>query len=159
MCDIFSVITPPPWKHYKKITIPIIRLVLQNFALPGCFPYIIFYSCLFLLNFSWLFLSLLQYMAILHSMELIKVKCQCKLMQSRRLQWKVLMGTLKYLCFFFVNSFLKLIVGSTYGGIWIFKCIGYNYTTYNLRLNHDTKWHAPYVLVCSYFICFSIRVT
>ena len=26
-------------KHYQKITIPIFRLVLQNFAIPGYFPY------------------------------------------------------------------------------------------------------------------------
>ena len=30
-------------KHYQKITILIFRLVLQNFAIPGCFPYI--FSC------------------------------------------------------------------------------------------------------------------
>ena len=29
-------------KHYQKITIPIFRLVLQNFAIPDCFPYILF---------------------------------------------------------------------------------------------------------------------
>ena len=34
-------------KLYQKITIPIFRLVLQNFALPGCSPNILFYSCLF----------------------------------------------------------------------------------------------------------------
>ena len=34
-------------KHYQKITIPILRLVLQNFAIPGCFPYILFYHYLF----------------------------------------------------------------------------------------------------------------
>ena len=33
-------------KHYQKITIPIVRLVLQNFVLPCCLPYILFYSCL-----------------------------------------------------------------------------------------------------------------
>ena len=27
-------------KHYQKISIPIFRLVLQNFAVPGFFPYI-----------------------------------------------------------------------------------------------------------------------
>ena len=31
------------WKHYQKIIITIFRLVLQNFAILGCFPYIIFY--------------------------------------------------------------------------------------------------------------------
>ena len=30
-------------KHYQKIINPIFRLVLQNFAIPGCFPYILFY--------------------------------------------------------------------------------------------------------------------
>ena len=33
-------------KHYQKITIPILRLVLQNFAIPGYFPYILFYCYL-----------------------------------------------------------------------------------------------------------------
>ena len=41
-------------KHYQKITIPIFRLVLQNFALPGCFPYILFYlDLLSLLSSGW----------------------------------------------------------------------------------------------------------
>ena len=41
-------------KHYLKITIPIFRLVLQNFALPGCFPCILFYRYLFsLLSSGW----------------------------------------------------------------------------------------------------------
>ena len=30
-------------KHNQKITIPVFRLVLQNFAIPGYFPYILFY--------------------------------------------------------------------------------------------------------------------
>ena len=30
----------------QKITIPIFRLVLQNFLIPGCFPYILFYRYL-----------------------------------------------------------------------------------------------------------------
>ena len=34
-------------KYYQKITIPIFRLVLQHFALPGCFPYILFYRYIF----------------------------------------------------------------------------------------------------------------
>ena len=36
-------------KHYQEITIPIFRFVLQNFAIPGYFPYtcyIIFYRYL-----------------------------------------------------------------------------------------------------------------
>ena len=41
-------------KHYQKITIPIFRLVLQNFAIPGCYPYILFYYYLFsLLSSGW----------------------------------------------------------------------------------------------------------
>ena len=34
-------------KFYQKIIIPIFRLILQNFAFPGCFPYILFYCYLF----------------------------------------------------------------------------------------------------------------
>ena len=37
------------------ITIPIFRLVLQNFAIPGCFPYILIYHYLFSLLSSGLF--------------------------------------------------------------------------------------------------------
>ena len=45
-------------KYYQKITIPLCRLVLQSFALPGCFPYILF-VCYFI---SLLLVgSLLQY--------------------------------------------------------------------------------------------------
>ena len=41
-------------KYYQKIIIAIFRLVLQNFAIPGCFPYILFLSLSFLLTFFWL---------------------------------------------------------------------------------------------------------
>ena len=42
------------WKHYQNITIPIFRLVFQNFAIPGCFPYILFCPYLFsLLSSGW----------------------------------------------------------------------------------------------------------
>ena len=34
-------------KHYQKISIPIFRFVLQNFAIPGCFPYFLFCSYIF----------------------------------------------------------------------------------------------------------------
>ena len=41
-------------KHYQEITFPIFWLVLQNFAIPGCFPYILFYHYLFsLLSLGW----------------------------------------------------------------------------------------------------------
>ena len=41
-------------KHSQKIIIPIYRLVLQNFAIPGYFPYILFYCYLFsLLSSVW----------------------------------------------------------------------------------------------------------
>ena len=38
-------------KHHHKITMPMFRFVLQNFALPGCFPYILFYCYPFFLIF------------------------------------------------------------------------------------------------------------
>ena len=51
-------------KHYQKITIPMFRLVLQNFSIPGYFPFILFYRYLFLAFFSlvcccsvWLYFS------------------------------------------------------------------------------------------------------
>ena len=45
-------------KHYQKITVPIFRLVLQNFAVPGYFPYILF-CCyiLSLLSSGWLVIA------------------------------------------------------------------------------------------------------
>ena len=46
----------PCWRKtdYQKSTMPIFRLVLQNFALPGCFPYILFYRYPFsLLSSGW----------------------------------------------------------------------------------------------------------
>ena len=51
-------------KHYQEITIHIFRLVLQNFAIPGCFLYIIFYHYLFCLFSSGWFL--------IQSRELVK---------------------------------------------------------------------------------------
>ena len=46
-------------KHYRKITIPIFRFVLQNFALPGCFPYFFFYRYIFsLLSSGWFVIAL-----------------------------------------------------------------------------------------------------
>ena len=42
-------------ERYQKITIPVLRLVPQNFALPGCFYYIIFYRYLFFLLSAGLF--------------------------------------------------------------------------------------------------------
>ena len=41
-------------KHHQKIIIPIFRLIFQNFAIPGCFPHIIFYCYIFsLLSSGW----------------------------------------------------------------------------------------------------------
>ena len=42
-------------KHYQKITIAVFRLVLQNFTIPGCFTFILFYRNLFSLLSSGLF--------------------------------------------------------------------------------------------------------
>ena len=41
-------------KHYQKITFPVFRFVLQNFTIPGYFPYILFYPyILSLLSSGW----------------------------------------------------------------------------------------------------------
>ena len=52
-------------KHYQKVTIPIFRLVLQNFVHPGCFSYILFYCY----SFSYFLLVglLLQFVALFQS--------------------------------------------------------------------------------------------
>ena len=58
-------------KSYQKITIPIFRLVLQNFAIPGCFPYMLFYRYMFsLLSSGWLVIAV--FMALFQSRELVK---------------------------------------------------------------------------------------
>ena len=58
-------------KHCQKITIPIFRLVLQNFAIPGCFPYIFFSRAIFSPYFP-LVGSLLQSVALFQSKEVVK---------------------------------------------------------------------------------------
>ena len=45
-------------KHYEKMIIPIFVLVLQNFAIPGYFPYILFFRYLFsLLSSGWVVIA------------------------------------------------------------------------------------------------------
>ena len=96
-------------KYYKKITIAIFRLILQNFF---------FFRLLFLYPFQWLYYPyfllvelLLQYVTLFQSRELIKYKRICKLLQSCHLQWQVnFMGGLTFL-FFFKSLFLKVICG------------------------------------------------
>ena len=58
-------------KHYQKVTIAIFRFVLQNFTIPGYFPYILFCSCLF--PYFLMVGLLLQYVALFQSRELVKV--------------------------------------------------------------------------------------
>ena len=58
-------------KHYQKITILIFRLVVQNFAIPGCFPYIFFSMAIFSPYFLLVGL-LLQSVALFQSLSLKK---------------------------------------------------------------------------------------
>ena len=49
-------------RHYHKITIPIFRHVLQNFAIPGCFPHILSHRYLFsLLSSGWFVIVVCNY--------------------------------------------------------------------------------------------------
>ena len=57
-------------KHHQKITIPILRLALTNFAIPSCFPYILSIA-IFSLYFLLVGL-LLQSGALFQSKELVK---------------------------------------------------------------------------------------
>ena len=52
-------------KHYQKITIPIFRLVLPNFAIAGCFLYILFYGYLFsLLSSGWFVIAVYGFISV-----------------------------------------------------------------------------------------------
>ena len=49
-------------KHYQKIAIPILRLVLKNFVIPGYFPYILFFRYLFsLVSSDWVVSAVCNY--------------------------------------------------------------------------------------------------
>ena len=68
----FSSVALLAWrKTVEENFYPCFRLVLQNFASPGCFPYILFYS--FLSPYFLLVGLLLQYVALFQSRELAKV--------------------------------------------------------------------------------------
>ena len=96
-------------KRYLKNTVPFFRLVLQNFALPGCFPYILFCCYLFSLLSSDSLLS--QSVALFQSGSKLSIYDHCKtgveLPSPMRCQ---LNGCPHFLCFFFIYLFFKLIV-------------------------------------------------
>ena len=53
-------------KYYQKITIPIFRLVLQNFAIPDCFPCILFYHYRFsFLSSGWFIIAVCGFISII----------------------------------------------------------------------------------------------
>ena len=65
-------------KYYRKITISIFRLVLQNFAIPGYFPYILFYRYLFpFLSLGWFVIAVC---GLIWVNESVKSYSYCKLM-------------------------------------------------------------------------------
>ena len=67
-------------QYCRKITIPIFRHVLKNFALSGCFPYILFYCYPFSFLLSGWFV--LQYVALCQSGNYIRATVivnQCRL--------------------------------------------------------------------------------
>ena len=57
-------------KHYQKITFPIFRLVIQNFAVPGYFPLILFYCYIIsLFSSGWFVIAVCGSVSV---MELVK---------------------------------------------------------------------------------------
>ena len=77
--DLYGNLGHAEGKHYLKITISIFIVILKNFALLGCFPYILFYRYLFsLLSSVWFVIEV------------------CGPILVRELQWQV-----NFLCFFF----------------------------------------------------------
>ena len=56
--QIVANISEPSFLLYQKITIPIFRLILLSCAVPGYFPYILFYRYLFsLLSSGWIIIA------------------------------------------------------------------------------------------------------
>ena len=73
-CGQHQWVTPSPLsialgltggKYYQKITISIFRLILQNFAFPGCFSYIYYFESFLLLSFLLTFFRLVCYCRIM----------------------------------------------------------------------------------------------
>ena len=91
-------------KYCRKIIIPIFRLVLQNFAIPGCFPYILFCRCLFpLLSSGWFVIAVCDSISVQGSNQIFRITvnwCRVNLMVA-----------LTFLCFFFDIFFLKFNCG------------------------------------------------
>ena len=52
-------------KHYQKITVPVFRLFFQNFAIPGYFPDILFYSyILSFLSSGWFVIAVCGFVSV-----------------------------------------------------------------------------------------------
>ena len=84
-------------KHYQKITIPTLRLVLQNFAVPCYFPYILFYRYLFSILSSGGFV--IGVCGSISVRELLR--CLESLLTEVDLQWEInLMGALTFVFLF-----------------------------------------------------------
>ena len=122
-------------KHFQKITIHIFRLILQNFAFPGCFSYIFFYRYIFpLLSSGWVVTAACDSQC----RELVKYQIICKLMQSCHLQWQVkFIGALTFCCSNLIPFFLLLFVVCILWVIYvrednyfIYLCIGYDNTAH-----------------------------
>ena len=114
-------------KQYRKITIPIFRLVLQNFAIPDYFPYILFYCYLFsLVSSDWFVIAPSGSISV---REIVKYYWNCKLMTSQ------VNGSLHFFVALFDSFFLKINYGLYIvcylceGRQW-FQYIGYDYTAY-----------------------------
>ena len=97
-------------KHFQKITITIFRLVLQNFAIPGCLQYILFYRYLFSsLSSSWFVIAICGPISVQgNSQALIIIVncCRVAISNNRSTKW-VPSLFFSFLIYFF---FLKLIV-------------------------------------------------
>ena len=121
-------------KHYRKITIPIFRLVLQNFAILGYFPDNLFHCYLFsLVSSDWFVIAACGSISI---REVDKYYRNCKLMTSQ------VNGSLHFFVVLF-NSFFRKINYGLYivcylceGRQW-FQCI------YRLWFHSLYRLHGP----------------
>ena len=97
-------------KYYQKITLSIFRLVLQNFALPGCFPDIIFQCYLFsLLSSGWVVIGVCNYFIPRTHLIIREIVNWCEIAIS---SYKSTYWMPSLCCSFLIPFLLKLIVAS-----------------------------------------------
>ena len=107
-CSLNSSLGFAAGKHYQKITIPIFRLVLQNFAIPGCFSYIlsvVIFSPYFLLVGLLLRLWLYFCQGTGYIFRIIVNWCRVAISNDKSTQWVPSLFCVSFLIYFYTPRF------------------------------------------------------